>query len=185
MSSSCAAGVLVTPDLRFCGVLGVMRAEVLRVAQELGIAVERRAAVAARRRGGERGVHDQRRARHSLGERLGALRWDSHAVADRLRTGAGLLMRRLLRDPGGPHACSARSPRRACLVGQPWLQQPIAGLQERTTFEVPRGAQHAQRRGDSARARSAGSAGRWIVVVAAHAPRRRVEGRTNTSCSPG
>ncbi|HET9444661.1 MAG TPA: aminodeoxychorismate lyase, partial [Steroidobacteraceae bacterium] len=32
-------GMLVTPDLRFCGVLGVMRAEVLRAARELGIAV--------------------------------------------------------------------------------------------------------------------------------------------------
>ena len=31
--------MLVTPDLRFCGVRGVMRAEVLRLAKELGIAV--------------------------------------------------------------------------------------------------------------------------------------------------
>jgi branched-subunit amino acid aminotransferase/4-amino-4-deoxychorismate lyase len=31
--------VLVTPDLHYCGVLGIMRAEVLRVAKQLGIAV--------------------------------------------------------------------------------------------------------------------------------------------------
>jgi 4-amino-4-deoxychorismate lyase len=32
-------GALVTPDLRFCGVLGIMRGEVLRAAREQGIAV--------------------------------------------------------------------------------------------------------------------------------------------------
>ena len=32
-------GVLITPDLRYCGVRGVMRDEVLRVAAEQGIAV--------------------------------------------------------------------------------------------------------------------------------------------------
>ncbi len=32
--------VLITPDLRFCGVRGVMRAQVLRAARELGIATE-------------------------------------------------------------------------------------------------------------------------------------------------
>jgi len=34
------AGVLLTPDLRHCGVKGVMRAQVLRVAAELGIAAQ-------------------------------------------------------------------------------------------------------------------------------------------------
>jgi 4-amino-4-deoxychorismate lyase len=33
-------GVLMTPDLRFCGVRGVMRAQVLRAARELGLACE-------------------------------------------------------------------------------------------------------------------------------------------------
>jgi 4-amino-4-deoxychorismate lyase len=33
-------GVLITPDLRFCGVRGVMRAQVLRAARDLGITAE-------------------------------------------------------------------------------------------------------------------------------------------------
>lgn len=33
-------GVLTTPDLRFCGVRGVMRAQVLRAARDLGLATE-------------------------------------------------------------------------------------------------------------------------------------------------
>jgi 4-amino-4-deoxychorismate lyase len=33
-------GVLITPDLRFCGVRGVMRAQVLRAAREMGLASE-------------------------------------------------------------------------------------------------------------------------------------------------
>jgi 4-amino-4-deoxychorismate lyase len=33
-------GVLITPDLRFCGVRGVMRTQVLRAARELGITTE-------------------------------------------------------------------------------------------------------------------------------------------------
>ena len=36
-------GVLVTPDLRYCGVAGVMRKNVLRLADELGIPFELRA----------------------------------------------------------------------------------------------------------------------------------------------
>lgn len=36
-------GVLVTPDLRFCGVRGVMRTQVLRAARQLGIAVSEEA----------------------------------------------------------------------------------------------------------------------------------------------
>ena len=40
-------GTLVTPDLRFCGVLGVMRGEVLRRRAGAGHRSQRRAAVAA------------------------------------------------------------------------------------------------------------------------------------------
>jgi 4-amino-4-deoxychorismate lyase len=78
-------GVLVTPDLRFCGVLGIMRAEVLRAARELGIAVSEeplwphdvKAASEVFITNSVRGVR-------SVSE-LGVLRWSSAAVADRLR----------------------------------------------------------------------------------------------------
>ena len=78
-------GVLVTPDLRFCGVLGIMRSEVLRVAQEQGIAVNEEplwphdveAASEVFLTNAVRGIR-------SVNE-LGSLRWDSTPVADRLR----------------------------------------------------------------------------------------------------
>jgi 4-amino-4-deoxychorismate lyase len=79
------SGVLVTPDLRFCGVLGVMRAEVLRAARELEIAVSeeplwpRDVAAAS-----EVFITNSVRGIRSVTE-LDALRWTDTAVADRLR----------------------------------------------------------------------------------------------------
>lgn len=78
-------GVLVTPDLRFCGVLGIMRGEVLRVARELGIAVNEeplwpRDIEAA----SEVFVTNAVRGIRSATE-LGSLRWNGAPVADRLR----------------------------------------------------------------------------------------------------
>lgn len=78
-------GVLVTPDLRFCGVLGIMRSEVLRVAQEQGIAVNEEplwphdveAASEVFLTNAVRGIRSA--------NELGSLRWDSTPVADRLR----------------------------------------------------------------------------------------------------
>jgi len=78
-------GVLVTPDLRFCGVLGVMRAEVLRLAKELGITVSeepvwpRDVETAS-----EVFITNAVRGIRSITE-LGALRWTDAPVADRLR----------------------------------------------------------------------------------------------------
>ena len=74
-------GVLVTPDLRFC----IMRSEVLRVAQEQGIAVNEEplwphdveAASEVFLTNAVRGIR-------SVNE-LGSLRWNSSPVADRLR----------------------------------------------------------------------------------------------------
>jgi 4-amino-4-deoxychorismate lyase len=78
-------GVLVTPDLRFCGVLGIMRAEVLRVARELGIVVSEEPLwphdVEA---ASEMFLTNAVRGIRSVNE-LGSLRWDSTPVADRLR----------------------------------------------------------------------------------------------------
>jgi 4-amino-4-deoxychorismate lyase len=78
-------GVLVTPDLRFCGVLGIMRSEVLRLAREQGIAVNEEplwphdvgAASEVFLTNAVRGIR-------SVNE-LGSLRWDSSPVADQLR----------------------------------------------------------------------------------------------------
>jgi 4-amino-4-deoxychorismate lyase len=78
-------GVLTTPDLRFCGVLGIMRAEVLRVAKELGIPVSTEplwphdveAASEVFLTNAVRGIR-------SVSE-LGLLRWDGAPFADRLR----------------------------------------------------------------------------------------------------
>jgi 4-amino-4-deoxychorismate lyase len=78
-------GVLVTPDLRFCGVLGIMRAEVLRLAHELGIAVsveplwphDVEAASEVFITNAVRGIR-------SVTE-LGAWRWTDAPIADRLR----------------------------------------------------------------------------------------------------
>jgi 4-amino-4-deoxychorismate lyase len=78
-------GVLVTPDLRFCGVLGVMRAEVLRLAKELDIAVSEEPLwphdVEA---ASEVFITSSVRGVRSVTE-LGALRWNDSPVADRLR----------------------------------------------------------------------------------------------------
>jgi 4-amino-4-deoxychorismate lyase len=78
-------GMLVTPDLRFCGVLGVMRAEVLRAARELGIAVSEEPLwphdVEA---ASEVFITNAVRGIRSVTE-LGALRWTGAHVADRLR----------------------------------------------------------------------------------------------------
>jgi 4-amino-4-deoxychorismate lyase len=78
-------GGLVTPDLRFCGVLGIMRAEVLRVAKELGIGVsveplwphDFEAASEVFITNAVRGIRSA--------TELGSLRWSSAPVADRLR----------------------------------------------------------------------------------------------------
>jgi 4-amino-4-deoxychorismate lyase len=78
-------GMLVTPDLRFCGVLGIMRAEVLRAARELGIAVSEEPLwpqdVEA---ASEVFITNAIRGIRSVTE-LGAVRWASAPVADRLR----------------------------------------------------------------------------------------------------
>jgi 4-amino-4-deoxychorismate lyase len=78
-------GVLVTPDLRFCGVLGIMRAEVLRVAKDLGIAVSEQPLwphdVEA---ASEVFITNAVRGIRSATE-LGSLSWNSAPVADRLR----------------------------------------------------------------------------------------------------
>jgi 4-amino-4-deoxychorismate lyase len=78
-------GVLVTPDLRFCGVLGVMRAEVLRLANELGIAVcEEPVWPHDVEAASEVFITNAVRGIRSITE-LGALRWAGSPVADRLR----------------------------------------------------------------------------------------------------
>jgi 4-amino-4-deoxychorismate lyase len=78
-------GVLVTPDLRFCGVRGVMRAEVLRLAQELGIAVSEEPLwphdVEA---ASEIFITNAVRGIRPVTE-LGALRWTDAPIANRLR----------------------------------------------------------------------------------------------------
>jgi len=79
------SGMLVTPDLRFCGVRGIMRAEVLRLAKELGIAVSEEPLwphdVEA---ASEVFITNAVRGIRSITE-LGALRWTDTSVADRLR----------------------------------------------------------------------------------------------------
>jgi 4-amino-4-deoxychorismate lyase len=77
-------GVLMTPDLRFCGVRGVMRSQVLRAAAELGIACSEEPlwphdldeATEVFLTNAVRGI----RPVIALGER----RWDSVAVASQL-----------------------------------------------------------------------------------------------------
>lgn len=79
------AGVLVTPDVRFCGVLGIMRGEVLRIAQELGIAIsveplwphDVTAASEVFITSSVRGIRSV--------ARLDSLHWTESPVADRLR----------------------------------------------------------------------------------------------------
>jgi 4-amino-4-deoxychorismate lyase len=78
-------GVLVTPSLRFCGVLGIMRAEVLRVAQELAIAVsEEPLRPHDLETASEVFITNSVRGIRSATE-LGPLRWKGAPVADRLR----------------------------------------------------------------------------------------------------
>jgi 4-amino-4-deoxychorismate lyase len=81
--------VLVTPDLRFCGVLGVMRAEVLRLAKELDIPVSEEPIwphdVEA---ASEIFITNAVRGIRSVTE-LGVLRWTDAPVADRLRQAFG------------------------------------------------------------------------------------------------
>jgi 4-amino-4-deoxychorismate lyase len=76
---------LVTPDVRFCGVRGIMRGEVLRVAKELGIAVSEEPLwphdVEA---ASEVFITSSVRGVRSVAE-LGPLRWTASPVADRLR----------------------------------------------------------------------------------------------------
>lgn len=78
-------GTLVTPDLRFCGVLGIMRGEVLSVARELGIAVSEEPlwphdlATAS-----EVFITNSIRGIRSIAQ-LGELRWSGSPIADRLR----------------------------------------------------------------------------------------------------
>jgi 4-amino-4-deoxychorismate lyase len=78
-------GVLVTPDLRFCGVLGIMRAEVVRMAKQLGMAVSEEPLwphdVAA---ASEVFITNSVRGIRSIGA-LGSLRWNEAPLADRLR----------------------------------------------------------------------------------------------------
>ena len=78
-------GVLVTPDLRYCGVHGIMRAEVLRVAQELNIAVSEQPLwphdVEA---ASEVFITNAVRGIRSVTE-LGTLRWSNAPIADRVR----------------------------------------------------------------------------------------------------
>jgi 4-amino-4-deoxychorismate lyase len=77
--------VLVTPDLRFCGVAGVMRGQVLQAAQRLGIAVnveplwphDIEAASELFVTNAVRGIRSA--------ASLGTLRWAHHPVADKLR----------------------------------------------------------------------------------------------------
>lgn len=83
-------GALVTPDLRFCGVLGIMRGEVLRAARELGIPVNeqplwpRDVETAS-----EVFITNSIRGIRSA-TTLGPLRWSGSPVADRLRHALGL-----------------------------------------------------------------------------------------------
>ena len=83
-------GALVTPDLRFCGVLGIMRGEVLRVARALGITVSEEplwphdveAASEVFITNSIRGIRSVRQ--------LGAQQWSTSPIADRLRHGLEL-----------------------------------------------------------------------------------------------
>lgn len=78
-------GGLVTPDLRFCGVLGIMRGEVLRAAGELGITVSEAPLwphdVEA---ASEVFITNSIRGIRSVTQ-LGTQRWSGSPVADRLR----------------------------------------------------------------------------------------------------
>ena len=83
-------GALVTPDLRFCGVLGVMRRQVLRAAASLGVAISEEPlwphdfdlATEVFITNAVRGVQSV--------VTLGALHWQAGAVAARLRKALSL-----------------------------------------------------------------------------------------------
>ncbi|HKU15290.1 MAG TPA: aminodeoxychorismate lyase [Steroidobacteraceae bacterium] len=78
-------GALLTPDLRFCGVHGIMRAEVLLTARALGIAVHEEPLWPADvERASEIFLTNAVRGIRSISS-LGSLRWSAAAVADRLR----------------------------------------------------------------------------------------------------
>ncbi len=79
------AGKLVTPDLRFCGVHGIMRGEVLRVARELGMAVsEEPLWPHDLEAASEVFITNSVRGIRSATE-LASLRWNAAPVADGLR----------------------------------------------------------------------------------------------------
>ena len=79
------AGVLVTPDTRYCGVLGIMRNEVLRTAKDLGIAAsEERLWPHDVETASEVFITNSVRGIRSVAT-LGPLRWTESPVADRLR----------------------------------------------------------------------------------------------------
>ena len=122
-------GMLVTPDLRFCGVLGVMRAASAADGEGAGHRSQRRAAVAAGSGSGERSLHHECRARHPLGDRARRSALEPSApVADRLRRGVGTLMRRLLRILVLLVILAAIGAGAIAWWSNQWLQQPIAGL---------------------------------------------------------
>ena len=76
---------LVTPDLRFCGVHGIMRAEVIRTARELGIAVSEEPLWPHDVEGAsEVFITNAVRGIRSVTD-LGPLQWSKAPVADRLR----------------------------------------------------------------------------------------------------
>ena len=139
---------------------------------------QRRAAVAARRRdASEVFLTNAVRGVRSVNE-LGSLRWDSAPVARPAAQGAGLLMRRLLRYPGNPHRARRDRRGRALRGGATdGCSSRLQVCRNGRRSKCPRGATCARARQSSARARSARSAGRLDRVVAAHAPRRRVEER--------
>jgi 4-amino-4-deoxychorismate lyase len=78
-------GMLVTPDLRFCGVRGILRAEVLRAAAQLGIAVSEEplwpydvdSASEVFLTNSIRGIRSV--------ATLGPLQWESGVIADKLQ----------------------------------------------------------------------------------------------------
>ena len=172
-------GVLVTPDLRFCGVRGVMRAQVLRDGAGAGYRSQRRAAVAAR--------SWKRRAKSS--SRMPCVASARSPRSARCvgptrpsPTGCG---RRWISDAtpaANPRCCSSCSApsARARLPGgaTTGCRQPIAGLQRTHDVRSSARRQHcaASRRHLQA-TRLAGSTAGLDRLGAPHAARQRAEGR--------
>src|SRR5690606_19955947 len=78
-------GVLLTPDLRFCGVRGVMREQVLRAASELGIAASEEPLWPSDVEAAEEVfLTNAVRGIRSVAS-LGTLEWERTRIADRLR----------------------------------------------------------------------------------------------------